>query len=365
MSHQRPESLAHWAAEQLRQLLARGAWANTLPGLAKLREKIGVSRETLEKALTTLTAEGWLAPAAHGRNRRILRTDLAVVPNNQVQKIGWLAWRPLTLMDRTTREAIAQTSQLAQAEEVDLFVAPRSGSQVRHTSRDLEQLIERHPASAWIVQGATLEINAWFAAQKLPTLAVGGSVGDLPVPQIGFDMGAQIAAAVDHLTELGHRRIVLPLPPQTQRSGVPNRFETAFRQSIEAAGVAVNPDYHLPILRGDPKSWQSLLDDLFRFTPPTAFVLYSGAEAAGLVGYLHRRSLRIPQEVSLVVEADEPMLEWLLPSPTRIEFSSDRLARAIWKWTREALRGHVDPTKSLIPGNFVIGQSTGPASHTS
>jgi DNA-binding LacI/PurR family transcriptional regulator len=183
-------------------------------------------------------------------------------------------------------------------------------------------------------------------------------VGDTGLSQIGYDMGTQIAAATSHLLSLGHRRIVLPLPPQTPREGPPGRFESAFRARMEAAGARVSADYNLPILQGDPASWQQLLHTLFTITPPTAFILYNGTEAAGLCWFLQRRGLRIPEDVSLVVEADEPVLQWLFPEPSRIEFSPIKLARAVWKWVRDTLHGEMHVTRRLINGTFVAGKTT-------
>jgi DNA-binding LacI/PurR family transcriptional regulator len=347
-------------AQEMGQRIAAGDWKGTLPGMLRLASELGVSRESVERALQLLTRDGILAPPEHGQARRILCIPRPAAAPSGPRRIGWLAWRPLVLMDRATRETIAEVTRLASSENAEVFVAPFSGSQIRHPARELAALLATQSADVWIVQGGTTEIYQWFAAAKLPCLAVGGRIGDSGLGQIGFDMGEQIAAATDHLLSLGHRRIVLPLPPQTPREGPPGRFESAFRARMEAAGARVSADFNLPILHGDPASWQQLLHTLFAFTPPTAFILYNGTEAAGLCGFLQQRGLRIPEDVSLVVEADEPLLQWLLPEPSRIEFSPLKLARAIWKWVREALHGEPGHTRRLISGSFVKGRTTAP-----
>ena len=364
MAFRRPDSLAQLIASEMRERVRSGAWRGELPGMLRLSREFSVSRETVEKALAVLTREGVLEPPRHGLPRRIAALPQSPEqPEAKPRRVGWLAWRPLATMDRATRETISEVIRLAHAEEVELFVAPHAGSSLKHPRRELAALTTAQPADAWIVQGGTLEMAQWFAAAGIPALAVGGRVGDTGLAQIGFDMGEQIAAAVRHLAELGHRRIILPLPPQTPREGPPSRFETAFRRAMESTGLPLSADYNLPHLDGTLATWHRLLEDLFALTPPTAFILYNGMEAAALAGFLQRRGRRVPDDVSLVVEADEPMLEWLYPEPSRIEFSSVRLARGIWKWLRSALSGRPESVRRLISGTFSPGRTTAPPPH--
>ncbi len=360
MPLRRPESLVQLIVHEVSGRIAARDWRDTLPGMLRMAAELGVSRETVEKALQILTRDGMLEPPVHGQPRKIAKIPDLATPPVSPKKVGWVSWRPLVLMDRSTRETISEVVRLAGAEDAEVFVAPLSGSQVRHVPRDLEHLLSNHAADAWIVQGATLEMTKWFAGCGIPCLAVGGRVGTTAVAQVGFNMREQIEHAVDYLIGLGHRRIILPLPPQTPKEGPRSSFENAFRSRMDAAGARVSPEYNLPHLDGKYDSWHQLLESLFAVTPPSAFILYNGMEAAGLSGFLHRRGLRIPEDVSLIVEADEPILDWIFPDPSRIEFSSIKLAKTIWKWLREAIRGNVSTGRQLISGTFIPGKTTGP-----
>ncbi len=365
MPLRRPATLPELIACEIHHRLAQGHWNEGLPGLLRLSHEFSVSRETVEKALLQLTEAGVLAPAEHGRKRRVRNrpTTSEPISNTHRVRVGWFAWRPLATMDRSTREIISEVMRLSDAEGVELFVAPVAGSSLKTTARELETLTLEQQATAWIFQGGNVEIASWFAqfmkSHRVPCLAVGGRAPEEVVAQIGFDLSEQISVALDYLLHLGHRRIVLPLPPQAV-GGRPVKLETAFRQRMEAYGVRVVPEYNLPITQGTPAGWFEQLQSLFGLTPPTAFILQHGTETAGLAGFLQRRSLRIPQDVSIIMEADEPVLQWLYPDASRIVFSSERIARQIWKWLRDATQGSIHPCRILIPGQFVPGTTSGP-----
>jgi LacI family transcriptional regulator, repressor for deo operon, udp, cdd, tsx, nupC, and nupG len=366
MSLRRPASLPDVVAKELRNRLALGHWQDALPGLLRLSKEFGVSRETIELALEMLSSEGWLAPPEHGKKRTVRKRPLYMSEDEPKRtRVTWFPWRPIGTMDRSTRELITEVIRLSSAEGVELAVAPFGGTQLKNLKKELETLSVEQRADAWIFQGGNVEIASWFADYMArtakPCLAVGGRVVDANLAQIGFDLPDQISVVVDYLVSLGHRRIVMPLPPQVVGGG-PTKVERAFRERMAAHQLKVVGDYNLPVLDGTLPHWHEQLRGLFGFTPPTAFILTNGNEVAGLAGFLHRRGLRVPEDVSIVFEADEPVLQWMYPEPSRIQFSSEKMARFVWKWIRDALDGKPEATRQLVRGQFIPGSTTAPPS---
>lgn len=62
-------------------------------------------------------------------------------------------------------------------------------------------------AGAWIVSAGSHDVLEWFAAQPVPTFALFGRRGNVPLAGVGPDHLSAHLAAVRRLLELGHRRI--------------------------------------------------------------------------------------------------------------------------------------------------------------
>lgn len=104
--------------------------------------------------------------------------------------------------------------------------------------------------------------------------------------------------AVDHLVEMGHRRIGLLI---TDRTTLPGRER---RKSIEAAmaghGLALTSE-RVATVRHDVASGYDAMAKLMALeAPPTAIVVGSNRALIGALDYLRKRRLRYPEDVSII-----------------------------------------------------------------
>ena len=72
MPTSRFSSVAEQVADHLRQGLAIGRWQTEMPGRSRLVQELGVSRKTVDSALSTLEDEGLLPGRGQGRRRLIV-----------------------------------------------------------------------------------------------------------------------------------------------------------------------------------------------------------------------------------------------------------------------------------------------------
>ena len=81
---------------------------------------------------------------------------------------------------------------------------------------------------------------ALLAGLGLPAVAVGRPIGPCPFPVVTVDDRQGVAETVQHLLELGHRRIAFVGGTKGYVHSTSRR--TAWRQTLEAAGVAPGPE---------------------------------------------------------------------------------------------------------------------------
>jgi len=129
-------------------------------------------------------------------------------------------------------------------------------------------------------------------AQSKPVVLLSRTVTS--IPSVITDDDAGMRTAVEHLTELGHERILyLAGPEASWASGV--RW-LALRRATEALGVkARRLGPFLPTLAGGLRAAEQ-----FVARPATAVIAFNDQLAAGLIKGLARSGVSVPSDVSVV-----------------------------------------------------------------
>jgi DNA-binding LacI/PurR family transcriptional regulator len=132
----------------------------------------------------------------------------------------------------------------------------------------------------------------------IPVVCVDRGLAEADVDTIVVDNLEGARAAVDHLLRLGHRRIGhvagLPQLPSTQER------VAGYRAALQAAGLTSDPAL---VRHGNSKheSGRDLTADLLDLPdPPTALFTGNNLITLGALETIHRRGLRIPEDVALV-----------------------------------------------------------------
>ncbi|TDC58451.1 LacI family transcriptional regulator [Actinomadura sp. KC345] len=167
-------------------------------------------------------------------------------------------------------------------------------------------------------------------------------------------LGARMA--VDHLLDLGHRRIA--------HVGGPAGADTAHRRrdgyATALRRVGVEEDPRLVVQgsygpEGGAQAARRLLDDP---EPPTALFVANVTSAIGVLSALRARGITVPGEMSVIAVHDLPLAEHLIPPLTTVRMPLRALgARA----TRLLLSVPADhPVEEIVrePIELVVRQST-------
>lgn len=177
-------------------------------------------------------------------------------------------------------------------------------------------------------------------------------------PRVVIDNMHGAALAVDHLVELGHHRIGHLMGPPDNILTV-TRAE-GFRQAIKRYGLTIRPDW---MLKGDfslasgaeaAHRWLALEDR------PSAIFCSSDAMACGFIGELHKRGIRVPEEVSVVGFDDIDIAAHFVPALTTIAQPRDLIGQTAAKTLLAVMQGQGGEQlqKQVLEVELIRRQST-------
>lgn len=200
---------------------------------------------------------------------------------------------------------------------------------------------------------------------NLPVVVIGGHVPELGVPSVSADNVAGVRLAVEHLLQLGHRRIGLVNGPTDTYTSVEKK--AGYLVALVDAGITPDPDlirWRDGMSGFDLAQGQVLAAALLDLPdPPTALIFANDAMAHGGLAACRERGLSVPDDVSIVGYHDDP--DALLAQPQLTSVRVDR-----HEWGGAAVRRLVDliddawttVDRLFLPVSLVVRGSTGPVS---
>ncbi|GAB3994343.1 LacI family DNA-binding transcriptional regulator [Nocardioides marmoraquaticus] len=201
---------------------------------------------------------------------------------------------------------------------------------------------------------------ALLAELDLPAVLVGPDLGETWGPlqvACGADDAPAVVETVQHLLDLGHRRIAHVAGPQQLVHGRSRR--RAFEQALLEAGVVPGPVVEADFSAESGARATAQLLDLA--DPPTAIVLANDLMATAALAVAHERGVDVPGQLSLTGFDDTEIAAHLRPALTTVR--TDVVA-----WGRTAatrlLRLVGDDVGDVPPApaaRLVVRASTGPA----
>jgi LacI family transcriptional regulator len=165
---------------------------------------------------------------------------------------------------------------------------------------------------------------------------------------VSHDNRTAAMMAVDHLLELGHRRIVHLAGHQ---GGVNAMARLAgYREALERAGIAY--DESLVELAGytaagGATAMQRVLE---RSPRPTAVFAATLMSAAGALQVIHERGINIPGEMSMISLHDAPIASLIYPPMTTVALANEQMGRVAAELLLEVVEsGHNAPRRIILP----------------
>jgi LacI family transcriptional regulator len=173
-----------------------------------------------------------------------------------------------------------------------------------------------------------------------------------------LDSRAAAAIAVDHLAQMGHKRIA-------HLAGRPGGFNAGerlagYRDGLKRHAIPFDPQLVAVAgytAEGGAAAMRGLLAQ-----KPTAVLGATLVTAAGAMAVLHEAGLQIPRDVSVMGLHDAPVATMLYPTLTTVKMPTDVMGELASDLLIDLLNGGApQPIAPLPPDGLIARASTGPA----
>jgi DNA-binding LacI/PurR family transcriptional regulator len=197
-----------------------------------------------------------------------------------------------------------------------------------------------------------------IAEEGFPAVAIAERFDSPKVNYIYTDSGADSRRAVDHLIHLGHRRIAFVM------NHVPDhdhhdRYD-AYRASLEAAGIAYDPELCVKV-PADVAGGKSSLNRLLSLPqPPTAVYYADPLACVGAMARVQELHLRVPDDLSIIGFDDADIRFRVWPTLTAVCQNASELGFEAALWLTRKLNSREDgPLRKQASTFFEVHNTTG------
>ncbi|BCX47706.1 GntR family transcriptional regulator [Haloferula helveola] len=355
---ERPK-LADLVASALSEAIGGGRWEERLPGSRVLAEEFGASVPTVSKALRQLERQGLIEGCGSRKAYRIAdpgdarrSPDLPAPERKAIilthADIGTLPHSTRQVID-TSRAMLVRRGWSVESRTFDFLHAKRP-------HRSWDHLVPLDPELPMVAVFGRHALEKWAHGHGLRMAFLGGTTARPETPMIAVKSSLLAAEAVRRLTDMGHRRIILPVcdrPPAFADS-----IKQAVREGLERVGVTYVPKFHTP--ESDyqrPDVIRGMIESAFASNPPTAIVMLDWKEFVTAACALARMGFLIPRDVSVVILNEQAETDWFLPKLSCFRFPVTRMASAVARWVSE---GTSTAGSNFLSADFDEGGSIAP-----
>lgn len=325
--------------------------------MADIARAAGVSMATTSRALNNSPG---VAAATRERVLRVAEELSYVVSPEAASLAGGSTGRVAVLVPHLSRwffgEMLNGIEEVLRAANLDLLLY--HVGEAEHHESFFRVLPARRKVDAVLVVGMPVNEaeQARLALMGVDVFAAGGQ--SAPYPYVSIDDARAGQQAVGHLLNLGHRRIAMidAIDPNAVEWPVDGRA-LAYTQSLEAAGIEVDPELFVRVPWGPEAGAQAMAELLSLGRPPTAVFAHSDEIAFGAMRSARLAGYRIPEDLSIIGVDDHPISAQLdLTTIGQDVLEQGRLAARL---VVDSLRGE-PVTSTIVPTRLVPRGTTAP-----
>ena len=249
-------------------------------------------------------------------------------------------------------ELIQSFEEIAVAHGYEILVSSSNSDPAILTTCVRRMLERKVDGVAVLTFGEEEPVLDQLAFRDIPIVLAEFRLSDPKASTILLDYSTGIRAAVDHLFQLGHRKIGYLAGPHKLHSAVTR--ENDFQAAMQAAGLQLQKKWIIECdhtLKGGVVGFGKLQSLPMR---PTALLCSNDMTAIGVLRAAYLQGLRVPHDLSVIGLDDIDFAEFTLPPLTTIRLSRTDLARAAF----EALRQQAEqPSKPGQKHEFLVSTS--------
>lgn len=198
------------------------------------------------------------------------------------------------------------------------------------------------------------KLYALLERSRVPAVVISYFEPSFRYPTIGYNNYEAARLALDHLLDLGHKRIAVVHGPTAQNDRTQQRVAGA---ATKADGVAVSYiETDLTVAGGTEAVKQASAQN----SKVDAFLCVSDVQAFGVLFELQRMGVSVPDDVSVMGLHDLPSASFITPSLSTIRLPARemgyRAAEGLAKWVLDDIK----PSPICLPNTLKLRESTGP-----
>ncbi len=256
-------------------------------------------------------------------------------------------------------ELIQSFEEIAVAHGYEILVSSSNSDPVTLTACVRRMLERKVEGVAVLTFGEEEPVLDQLAHHDIPIVLAEFRLDSPKTSTILLDYSTGIRSAIDHLVDLGHRRIAFLAGPHKLHSAVTR--ENDFRAAMQSLAMPVDKKWVIECdhtLKGGVSGFAQLQALQSR---PTAVVCSNDMTAIGVLRAAYMDGLRVPQDLSVVGLDDIDFAEFTLPPLTTIRLSRADLARAAFEALRQQAENPRDPKMQrefLVSTSLVLRGST-------
>jgi len=235
-------------------------------------------------------------------------------------------------------------------------------SSYRNADRELEVVRSFHErrASGIITTGSQIDDGYLQLSDQFPLPIVLTNRRTYP-HSVYADKVSGARQAVEHLIQLGHRRIAFV----GGQHGHGSRLErlTGYRQVLEENDL---PPEDSLVFDGEgtlASGIKAVEQILAMPQPPTAIFCFNDLTAIGVIRGINQANAQVPRDYSVVGFDDLEMASYYCPPLTTVHQPTHRLGQCAINMLLKLIREESVPQPECLPAKLVIRESTGPASN--
>jgi DNA-binding LacI/PurR family transcriptional regulator len=194
-----------------------------------------------------------------------------------------------------------------------------------------------------------------------PLVLLGERISDSSHDHVGIDNVAAARLATEHLLSLGRTRIAAIGTMDSVVAQTARLRRTGYREALARAGLAVLPGHEREVAGFTRGAGAQAADRLLDLPErPDAVFCFSDLLALGALHALHRRGVRVPEDVAVIGVDDIAESRYSTPTLSTVAQDVDEIARlAVDALLHRLAAGTGDPPRELSASyRLVVRDST-------
>jgi DNA-binding LacI/PurR family transcriptional regulator len=256
-------------------------------------------------------------------------------------------------------ELVRSFEDIALKNGYEVIVA-NTGYDPERMAHSVSRMLERQVEGVAVI---TSEMGENFVTQmaerRIPMVFLDTARVGPRVSKIKVDYSRGIGEAVEHIVNLGHKRIAFISGPTELRSAETRR--SAFLKCLHHYDVLPDKNY-IQIGNHRIDGGEAAMERLLALPhPPTAVLTSNDLTAMGVLRAIHKARLRVPEDISVVGFDDIEFSEFTQPALTTVRLSRTEVADKAFSALAKLIGTNTEKGSQFeIETNLVVRDSTGP-----